>query len=247
LNRLLNRLYQKTKFFSAQHPKGYPTSQRHQIKSAKRNWFLTPSTLHQASHSQPLTSFTSVNFQTMHLQSLLQILDDVMCHTSNHGESEKRKRPQRMNTSDTTKCVLDTHSSVGSCFFRWRFRIRQGTPHAGTNCTLTWWYLRSLETFSWANNAHSVYYIRSSTTVTDIWEKKLMDRALCQGCIAPEQYSRPTRSAIDHALNRRLTFDHQFYTRCPFCLGCCDLMGCYDRILHTIAALVLRKVGVSKA
>ena len=77
--------------------------------------------------------------------------------------------------------------------------------------------------------------------------KNLMDRALCQGCIAPEQYSRPNRSAIEHALNRRLTFDHQFYTRCPFCLGCCDLTGCYDRILHTIAALVLRKVGVSKA
>ena len=74
-----------------------------------------------------------------------------------------------------------------------------------------------------------------------------MDHALCQGCIAPEQYSRPNRSAIDHALNRRLTFDHQFYTRCPSCLGCCDLTGCYDRILHTIAALVLRKVGVSKA
>ena len=77
--------------------------------------------------------------------------------------------------------------------------------------------------------------------------KNLMDRALSRGCIAPDQYCRPNRSGIEHALNWCLTFDHQFYTWCPFCLGCCDLTGCYDRILHTIAALVLRKVWGSKA
>jgi hypothetical protein len=41
---------------------------------------MEPSIPHHAYHSQPLTSFTSVNFQTMHLQSLHQIFDDVTCH-----------------------------------------------------------------------------------------------------------------------------------------------------------------------
>jgi hypothetical protein len=54
-----------------------------------------------------------------------------MFHTSNHGESEKRKRPQRMNTSDTTKRVRGTHNLVDL------YRIRQGTPHAGTDRALT--------------------------------------------------------------------------------------------------------------
>ena len=71
-----------------------------------------------------------------------------------------------------------------------------------------------------------------------------MNSALDNGCIATEQYSRPNRSAIDHALNRALTFDHFLYTRQPYCLASCDLEGCYDRIIHTAAALALRRVGV---
>ena len=71
-----------------------------------------------------------------------------------------------------------------------------------------------------------------------------MHNALKNGCIAKEQYSRPNRSAIDHALNRTLTFDHFLYSRRPFCLASCDLKGCYDRIVHTAAALALRRIGV---
>ena len=71
-----------------------------------------------------------------------------------------------------------------------------------------------------------------------------MHSAINNDCIATEQYSRPNRSAIDHALNRALTFDHFLYTRQPYCLASCDLEGCYDRIIHTAAALALRRVGV---
>jgi hypothetical protein len=71
-----------------------------------------------------------------------------------------------------------------------------------------------------------------------------MNSALDHGCIATEQYSRPNRAAIDHALNRALTFDHFLYMRQPYCLASCDLEGCYDRIIHTAAALALRRVGV---
>ena len=71
-----------------------------------------------------------------------------------------------------------------------------------------------------------------------------MNNALAHDCIAKEQYSRPGRSAIDHALNRALTFDHFLYTRKPFCLASCDLKGCYDRIIHTAASIALQRVGV---
>ena len=73
-----------------------------------------------------------------------------------------------------------------------------------------------------------------------------MNNALQHGLIATEQYSRPQRSAIDHALNRVLTFDHFRYQRKPFCLTSCDLKGCYDRILHIVAYLALRRVGVRR-
>ena len=71
-----------------------------------------------------------------------------------------------------------------------------------------------------------------------------MRNALSHNCVATEQYSRPGRAAIDHALNRTLTFDHFLYTRKPFCLASCDLKGCYDRIVHTAASIALQRVGV---
>ena len=64
---------------------------------------------------------SSVNCQIIHLQSPPQILVIITCHMSNHGESEKRKWLQRMNTSDTTKRVPGFHNLVGSCFSGWRF------------------------------------------------------------------------------------------------------------------------------
>ena len=74
-----------------------------------------------------------------------------------------------------------------------------------------------------------------------------MKNAIEHNLIATEQYSRPRRSAIEHAMNRILTFDHFKYIRKPFCIASCDLAGCYDRIIHIAAFLALRKVGVPRA
>jgi Reverse transcriptase (RNA-dependent DNA polymerase). len=65
--------------------------------------------------------------------------------------------------------------------------------------------------------------------------------------IATEQYSRPNRNSIDHALNRQLVMDHQLYERKPYALVSCDLKSCYDRINHTSASLALQRIGIHKA
>ena len=77
--------------------------------------------------------------------------------------------------------------------------------------------------------------------------RQAMRLALQRDEIAVEQYSRPKRSALDHALNRVLTFDHFKYSRKPYCMASCDLEGCYDRIIHNAAAIALMRVGVPKA
>ena len=71
-----------------------------------------------------------------------------------------------------------------------------------------------------------------------------MQQALRLQQIAPEQYSRPQRSAIDHVLNRCLFFDHCSSQHLPFSLCSCDLQGCYDRIVHSAAILALRRLGL---
>ena len=73
-----------------------------------------------------------------------------------------------------------------------------------------------------------------------------MTNAIQHNLVATEQYSRPRHSAIEHALNRVLTFDHFTYTRTPFSIASCDLKGCYDRIIHIAAYLALRKAGVPR-
>jgi hypothetical protein len=62
--------------------------------------------------------------------------------------------------------------------------------------------------------------------------RKAMQLALDQNQIATEQYSRPRRKAIDHALNRKLIMDHQLYNRQPYAMTSCDLKSCYDRMLQ---------------
>ena len=74
--------------------------------------------------------------------------------------------------------------------------------------------------------------------------RQSMTQALHLHQIAPEQYSRPERSAIDHALNRRLVFDYCAYNHTPYSLCSCDLQGCYDRIVHSAAILALRRLGI---
>ena len=73
-----------------------------------------------------------------------------------------------------------------------------------------------------------------------------MRTAIDNNMIAPEQYSRPNRRAIDHALNRRLTFDYFAYLKKPHGMTSCDLAGCYDRIVHSAMAMALQRVGIAK-
>jgi Reverse transcriptase (RNA-dependent DNA polymerase). len=77
--------------------------------------------------------------------------------------------------------------------------------------------------------------------------RRAMNAAIASDQIATEQYSRPNRKAIDHALNRRLVIDHQLYLRQPYAITSCDLKSCYDRINHTAASLTLQRLGIAKS
>ena len=63
--------------------------------------------------------------------------------------------------------------------------------------------------------------------------------------LATEQFCRPGRSAMDSSVMQRCTLDHFQYRRQCFALTSCDLANCYDRIVHTAAALALLRLGVS--
>jgi hypothetical protein len=75
--------------------------------------------------------------------------------------------------------------------------------------------------------------------------RRAMSAAILQNQIATEQYSRPKRKAIDHAINRRLVMDHQLYLRQPYAMTSCDLKSCYDRINHSSASLALQRIGIT--
>ena len=71
------------------------------------------------------------------------------------------------------------------------------------------------------------------------------EKGIKMGTVAEEQFARPGRSAIQEIIGKRCTIDHQQYVRESFALTSCDLAGCYDRIIHTAAYLVLLRIGVS--
>ena len=79
-----------------------------------------------------------------------------------------------------------------------------------------------------------------------ILQKQAMSLALRTNQLAPEQYSRPGRDCRDHALNRKLTADCRQYERKCWSISMSDLTGCYDRIVHTAAALALIRLGIKK-
>ncbi len=74
--------------------------------------------------------------------------------------------------------------------------------------------------------------------------RSMMKHATDNGLISPEQYSRPGRKAIDHALNRRLLFDITRYQKSSLAMTSCDLKSCYDRIAHTPALLAALGYGI---
>lgn len=77
-------------------------------------------------------------------------------------------------------------------------------------------------------------------------QRQAIKVALQTNTIAQEQYSCPGRDCKGHVLNRRLTVDARQYKRKCFSLAMSDLAGCYDRIVHTAAALALLWLGVKK-
>ena len=78
-------------------------------------------------------------------------------------------------------------------------------------------------------------------------QHEAMQAALCNDCVAIEQYSRPQRRCITHALNRQLTADNRQSKRLAWAMTMSDLTGCYNRIIHNAAALVLLRLGLSHA
>ena len=68
-----------------------------------------------------------------------------------------------------------------------------------------------------------------------------------QGIIAKEQYgSRKHHSSETQALNKMLTFDSWRLRKTPGVLCVNDAKSCYDRILHVIAAICLRRFGLEE-
>lgn len=67
------------------------------------------------------------------------------------------------------------------------------------------------------------------------------------GLLAPEQYgSCPEFSAQALSLAKRLIFDIARQRRDTIAICCNDAKQCYDRIVHTPAALALRRVGIKE-
>jgi hypothetical protein len=74
----------------------------------------------------------------------------------------------------------------------------------------------------------------------------LMSHAEQHGWIAPEQYgSRKQLSAIDHCLNKCISFDiiRQYKKPAVICVN--DMKGCYDRIVHSVASICMQRLGVT--
>jgi hypothetical protein len=76
----------------------------------------------------------------------------------------------------------------------------------------------------------------------------LMQHAEEHQWIAVEQYgSRKQISAIDHCLNKRLSFDiiRQYKHPAAICVN--DMKGCYDRIVHSVASICMQRMGITMA
>lgn len=64
--------------------------------------------------------------------------------------------------------------------------------------------------------------------------------------LAPEQYgSRKGKLSIDHALHKRLSYDIVRQSRTAGALCSNDAKSCFDRIVHTIAILAYRRLGIA--
>jgi hypothetical protein len=63
--------------------------------------------------------------------------------------------------------------------------------------------------------------------------------------VAKEQYgTRKNKAAIEQCLNKRLTFDLARQLKRPLAMCSNDAKSCYDRIVHSVASLCMRRMGV---
>jgi hypothetical protein len=64
---------------------------------------------------------------------------------------------------------------------------------------------------------------------------------------AKEQYgSRKNKAAIEQCLNKRLTFDLVCQLKRPLAMRSNDAKSCYDWIVHSVASLCMRRMGVEE-
>ena len=75
--------------------------------------------------------------------------------------------------------------------------------------------------------------------------RKMLQHGERHGYLAREQFgSRNDKSAIEHALNKRLTIDIARQTKIPAAYIANDAKSCYDRILLMVAYLTMRHMGI---
>ena len=66
--------------------------------------------------------------------------------------------------------------------------------------------------------------------------------------IAKEQYgSRKSLSAVDHSLNKTLTYDLIRQLKKPGALCSNNAKSCYDCIVHLLASLAMQRMGMEQA
>lgn len=78
-----------------------------------------------------------------------------------------------------------------------------------------------------------------------IFSKRMMTNAKDKGLIPETQYARKGGKAIDGALQKTLTLDYLRMTRTPGVGFANDLMDCCDRVVHSVVALAMRRLGVN--
>ena len=74
---------------------------------------------------------------------------------------------------------------------------------------------------------------------------QIIHNSMKLGVGAEEQFAGKNRSALQEIIAKRCAIDHQQSQQMRFSLTSCDLAGCYDRIIHTAAALAMLNVGIS--
>ena len=87
-------------------------------------------------------------------------------------------------------------------------------------------------------------------------EFKQMNKSICRatanhgikiGTVTKERFTKRGSYSIDQMFNKRLTIHHNESRRSPFSIIRSDLVGCYNRIIHTAADLGILRIGIQHA